>query len=49
MLLDDYKSSVVFLGPTWFKSKNIHGNDKTGEMPKWKMFDEVAKLIEKIS
>lgn len=49
MLLDDYKSSVVFLGPTWFESKNIHGNYKTGEMPKWKMFDEVAKLIEKIS
>lgn len=49
MLLDDYKSSVVFLGPSWFESKNIHGNDKTCEMSKWKMFDEVAKLIEKIS
>lgn len=43
--IDWFKGSVVFLGPKWLDSKRITGSSKTGESPKWKMFDEVAKLV----
>lgn len=46
MLCDNYKSSVVFLGPKWFESKKIHGSIKSGEMPMWRMFNEVAKMLD---
>ena len=46
LLCDDYKSSVVFLGPNWFESKKIHGSSKLGTMPMWRMFDDVAKMLD---
>lgn len=45
ILYDNYKSSVVFLGPKWFESKKIHGSIKTGEMPMWRMFNEIADML----
>lgn len=43
--LDWFKGSVVFLGPKWLDSKRLTGSSKTGESSKWRMFDDVAKMI----
>lgn len=45
LLLEDYKSSVVILGPKWLDTRKIQGSVKTGEAAMWRMFRDVADEI----
>lgn len=48
MLEENFRKSVVFLGPKWLESKKIQGSAKTGESAKWKMFEEAAEELDKV-
>lgn len=49
LYIDNYKGSVVFLGPTWFESKKIQGSIKTSESSMWKMFKYTADKIKTLT
>lgn len=46
-LAEQFKGSVVFLGPSWLDSKQITGSAKTREPARWMMFAEVAEAVNK--
>lgn len=45
LLLEDYKNSVVILGPKWLDSQKIQGSVKSGEAAMWRMFKAAADEI----
>lgn len=49
LIVEDVKNAVVFLGPAWFDNLKIQGSSKTGESPRWKVFQQIADEISALS